>query len=110
MRTGLPQPTVEPGRQSGRMFDATPDRINWLEHSIPLPPSCPKLVARARKAIEDSEAELQEEEEQQRYEKEAKRKQTLSHKKPGVKPKDNTREQFPGNIVSFDKYIRIAHF
>ena len=101
MRTGLPQPTVEPGRQSGRMFDATPDRIDWLQNSRPLPPSCPGLVARVRQAIEDSEAELQEEEEQDQYEKEANRKQTLSHKKkPGVKPKNNIREQFPRNIVS----------
>ena len=69
MRTGFPQPTVEPGRQSGRMFDATPDRINWLQHCTPLPPSCPELVARAKKKVKESEAELKEQEEQDIFEK-----------------------------------------
>ena len=94
------------------MFDATPDRINWLENIRPLPPSCPELAARARQEVEDSEAELKEQEEQDAYEEARKtpRRQTLTPTAGRPRTEGSIRTQFPSNIVSLYYQYRINDF
>ena len=72
-------------------------------NNTPLEPSRPEIAASARRRVEDSEAELKEQEEQDRHEEATKKKpwrQSLTPKRGRPTKEGGIRDQFPSNIVS----------